>query len=353
MFARDPTGEGVQDDDQVAVVFGAVGVFFLFLRTRERQGDVTSVGAGYQVRVHRAVVAVALRDAGVPGAGTAIAPQGGAVAGIEGRDALLGENHRPRGPRGHLEQTGDVPAPGDSGADAGRPGRWVAVGGQDRGVGDRDRGRHEMERRDQQRQDDDGRQSQYDPAGSSLVSRGPGPGRVGVLLAGGERADAGRVVEITGNGIQAVTYAPQRQVGGGHRAQAERRHGLGQQHPHAERGPRERRPPQVHQETGHDSAPRRHQAGRDGSVSLPGSGGEEPDGGDGPQQDETPDERVLRHPEIPLQRKPQHDGDQQDEQPRRPCSPEQRYESEGGLRDGLPRRGAGIVVVKEKVETDA
>ena len=47
------------------------------------------------------------------------------------------------------------------------------------------------------------------------------------------------------------------------------------------------------------------------------------------------------------------DGDQQDEQPRRPCSPEQRYESEGGLRDGLPRRGAGIVVVKEKVETDA
>lgn len=102
-----------------------------------------------------------------------------------------------------------------------------------------------------------------------------------------------------------------------------------------------------------DSAPRRHQAGRDDPASLPGTGGEEPDGGDGPQQDETPDERVLRHPEIPLQRKPQHDGDQQDEQPRRPCSPEQRYESEGGLRDGLPHRGAGIVVVKEKVETDA
>ena len=88
VFARDPTGEGVQDDDQVVVVFGAGGVFFLLLRTRDRQGDVTLVGAGDQVRVHRAVVAVALRDAGVPGAGTAIAPQGGAVDGIECSDAI-------------------------------------------------------------------------------------------------------------------------------------------------------------------------------------------------------------------------------------------------------------------------
>ena len=33
VFARDPTGEGVQDDDQVVVVFGAVGVFLLIILT--------------------------------------------------------------------------------------------------------------------------------------------------------------------------------------------------------------------------------------------------------------------------------------------------------------------------------
>ena len=63
------------------------------------------------------------------GVGAPVIPQGGAVDGIECRDAILGEDDRPGRPGNHSEQAGGLPGPCDIGADAGGAFRQVRGGG--------------------------------------------------------------------------------------------------------------------------------------------------------------------------------------------------------------------------------
>ena len=134
VLVGDPSGHGVQDDGEGRLqTVIAVGALALDLQLPERQGDVTPVRAGDEIR---GLTKDAVDPCPVLGellALTVVVPADLPGGGIQADEAVVGEDERPGGPCGCVQRGGDVVGPGRLRREGGR------VVGQGGGRGHRGR----------------------------------------------------------------------------------------------------------------------------------------------------------------------------------------------------------------------
>ena len=140
MLPGDLPGEGVDDDGHGVVYQGlvctvlAVPVFIRqVFRAPDPEGDVATSWAGCGKGPLGTLVAEEWKT-NVGGPVTAVAPQNGAVGGIQGSQSLVGEEHWACRAGGYLQQPRDLLLPSGCDADAGGP----------RGQATRGRGRSDL-----------------------------------------------------------------------------------------------------------------------------------------------------------------------------------------------------------------
>lgn len=174
-----------------------------------------------------------------------ITPEGGAVNGIDGGQALGGEDQGASDPGCDVEQTGDVLLPGDSASDARGPGGEGAIrsvgGGLDHRV------RCVMNEKQRERQGQSGRQQRDET--TTPVPAAPAPRGTGIILVVRVRAEGtkpGRVIRFARKDVALVADAPEPQIDGDRQPQSDSQRGQRQQHDDAEREIRIEMPPAMH-----------------------------------------------------------------------------------------------------------